>query len=126
MSVPAEIVATLATVAEVNGWRVYRLHGSRTDPTRASAPDLVMLRDGQQLVAKVQSEANACKNGLTDRQAAHLEGWDTAGAYVMHVTTAPLRSEAEGALSVAEAIATLQDPSRAGFAAERLIAGGLP
>lgn len=108
MASPAEIVDTLATVAEVNGWIVYRLHGSRTDPARAAAPDLELVRGGERLVAKVQSEPNAKKNGLTDNQAAHLAAMAATGAEVLHVTTAAKLSEAKGAVALAGALERVQ------------------
>jgi len=108
MASPAEIVDTLATVAEVNGWIVYRLHGSRTDPARAAAPDLELIRGGERLVVKVQSEPNAKKNGLTDKQAAHLDAMKATGAEVLHVTTAGSTTEAAGAHSLSAALERVQ------------------
>jgi hypothetical protein len=89
MASPAEIVDTLEVVASVHGWSSYRLHGQRSDPARAAAPDLLLVRDDIALVVKVQSEANARKNGLTDKQAPQLSAIEAVGAEVMWVTTAP-------------------------------------
>lgn len=108
MASPAEIVDTLATVAEVNGWIVYRLHGSRTDPARAAAPDLELVRPPERLVVKVQSEKNAKTNGLSDKQRPHLDAMAATGAEVLHVTTAAKASEAAGAHSLHSALERIQ------------------
>lgn len=108
MASPAEIVDTLATVAEVNGWIVYRLHGSRTDPARAAAPDLELVRPPERLVVKVQSEKNAKTNGLSDKQRPHLDAMAATGAEVLHVTTAAKVTEAAGALSLSAALERVQ------------------
>lgn len=108
MASPAEIVDCLEVVADVNGWRVYRLHGLRSDPARAAAPDLELVRGPDRLVIKVQSEKNAKTNGLSDSQRPHLDAHAGTGAEILHVTTAPRVTEAAGALSLYDALERVQ------------------
>lgn len=108
MASAAEVVEALAVVADANGWTVYRLHGQRTDPARASAPDLELVRDGERVVVKVQSEKNARTNGLSREQRAHLDGHQAAGAEVLWVTTAPDGTEVDGAVALAGALERVQ------------------
>lgn len=115
----AEVVDTLITVAQINGWQPYRLHAQRTDPARASAPDAALVRDGELVVFKVQSEANAKKNGLTDNQQAELEGLGEAGAHVLWVTTATGSSTAKAVrglvpLPLSKALNVIQAPRSTG------------
>lgn len=116
----AEIVDTLLTVAQLNGWQPYRLHAQRTDPARAAAPDAALVRDGELVVFKAQSEPNAKKNGLTDDQEAQLLALRDAGATVLWVTSAPAESAAKptasglAALSLSETLDVFQAPRSVG------------